>query len=1637
MKFLICLLVSFLLAYACENGEIELVVKKEYLSYPTEEQYEIWRGTPETGVKLLEHNGTAADASTVVTNTICSTSTTHTVVMRDTYGDGWGTYSSAPYLTVSLGGITLIRTTMEYKSGRTFLRKEVPFEVSFSLPFSQSWKYTDTLQSTNDWKSPSYNDASWSTSNAGSMPLFTSVVRYYRLTTTIASRAAISTINYVVNTDQAFAIYIQGSEVYRYKMPDGNITSSTLPSDVPDGVAYYKGFTIYKYLLPESGPYVISLEIHLPQESTGISDLFNMGGATLGSATMDECTETRLIDGFSTEVPVNDNTYYTNAAFDGKTSSYYRSITTDHVTLTYMFPSSHAEYLNAYAIWSASTNYYGFPKSWNFYGTVDGTTWTLLDTRNNIDFGGITKRLFFPIRSNTLTLRGIRLEVLSSTQTSQVTVCEIEAMVCNYAYVAPGISYDQSTVSGYAEIDSFVLSPATFGYTSFSSTPTLPSGVILDTTSGTISGTPLVTVNQIYTIHALSISSSQEFTTTITINYNLCLPPQNLYIRLRKINKNYANEESFTLEDSNHTLLFTSPAFVNYKDWSTVLCVPSTILTVSASDSKNDGWTSDAFLYVDYNDYNGDFSTVGRIYYKKGTSGMYPINGMYSIYPQASDWKYTQGIIPTNWYATNEPTGFSIFPMASLPTPTSPIWLFRHSFSVATKTGYSAFDIRILSRAGILVYLNGQEIFRRNLNSGDITSTTTPIAGDLTTSSYLITSPLDVLLIGNNVIAIAIVNMASNNPDKMYFDASILLLTPNELGRNWDLSASDEPSSNTAVYLLDGAYYNTWINKPTDTRQISVILSYGIHRAEFINKYCFTSSNSQASGFDPSDWAVYGSNDNRVTTTLLGNVTNAYFSSRKQERCFYLPLNNKPYSSYIFYMTEPAVSSSANYGFALSEITLYSEDISQLVVPPLSYPITSFESYVGIPFTEITPSSSLWGNFRITPALILPLELDTSTGSIRGTPLSTMNPTAYTITASDPTGKESTVTITLSVSICVSPNIMFTLMIHATTFGKELGYSLKDSTGSLVSQQNGFSDNQDSYFAFCKPIGVYSLTLEDSASDGWDEGYAQIQLEDNTVIFRGSLGEAEESNTFLISAGYVIPPLRTEWKYYNSGSIPSNGWNTISFVETNWKASAAHSYEPANGITQYFRKTFTIDSITPYASAVFNLYTKYGLIVYLNGEEVYRYNLPNGLINYSTSCTAVSSSIQLVGSSVSISFGPLVQGQNVLAVEVHRDTISPDTIIDFDASLLLVADKSWRALDGTASADIGTQEEASIAFDNTAGSYYSTGPRCEGATLTWTYNNNRKEYISSYTIATGPKCNARHPSAWEIQGSNDGINWSTLDIRTKEMWTEYSQKRDYDFYTNRAYNAYRFIATECKNTAIDGSYMETEENCDTFNGKQGFQIGEIGLYVKKIEGACNPTEDGFSGALEGSYAFKDCPEFYKGRIQSLCTNGKLGEELKSCNLIAPSNIRYPQRVVNAIQGDYFENTPIVYAAEYECIINPELPHGVSFNTKTGSIYGKTESVFPSMGYTVNCSNIAGTYSTEVFLISAEKPSLPIYIWIIIAVLAIIIIAIVLFCVLCRLKSKKNKGHTKLEKKPNTQMKGAKPTTSTQSKTVKI
>jgi hypothetical protein len=144
------------------------------------------------------------------------------------------------------------------------------------------------------------------------------------------------------------------------------------------------------------------------------------------------------------------------------------------------------------------------------------------------------------------------------------------------------------------------------------------------------------------------------------------------------------------------------------------------------------------------------------------------------------------------------------------------------------------------------------------------------------------------------------------------------------------------------------------------------------------------------------------------------------------------------------------------------------------------------------------------------------------------------------------------------------------------------------------------------------------------------------------------------------------------WKYSDQGLNLDTNWCQPGFDDSTWSQNAGRlgynifgitssvGYGPSSTnkyITTYFRNAFFVPGNVIYTNLSVRLNRVDGAVVWLNGRELYRVNLPAGPITYQTQA---ATSVSQTGDDSNTYFptnlpiASLPAGTNVVAVEIHK-----------------------------------------------------------------------------------------------------------------------------------------------------------------------------------------------------------------------------------------------------------------------------------------------------------------------------------------------------------------------------------------------
>ncbi len=317
--------------------------------------------------------------------------------------------------------------------------------------------------------------------------------------------------------------------------------------------------------------------------------------------------------------------------------------------------------------------------------------------------------------------------------------------------------------------------------------------------------------------------------------------------------------------------------------------------------------------------------------------------------------------------------------------------------------------------------------------------------------------------------------------------------------------------------------------------------------------------------------------------------------------------------------------------------------------------------------------------------------------------------------------------------------------------------------------------------------------------------------------------------TTVISSGSV-------WFYLDNGTDQGTAWKESGFDDSNWSSGAAQlgygdgdeativsfgdnaSNKP---ITTYFRHSFNVSNSADVTALSLNLLRDDGAIVYLNGTEIVRSNLPADTITYTTQAlTGIAPADESVYSSYDLAPDLLQDGVNVVAVEVHQN--SPDSSdLSFDLSL---------SSTGISSSVDTTAPSIPESFAGTA----ESGSQID---LSWQASTDNGAGVAGYRLFR---------DGVEI-GTSSTINYTDTGLTAE---TAYS-------YTVAAYDAADPANESAQSEAVSVTTLSSTSNPDTTAPSIPESLAGIADSGSQIDLSWQASTDSGAGGVAGYRLFRD------------------------------------------------------------------------------------------------------------------------------------------------------------------------------------
>jgi hypothetical protein len=248
--------------------------------------------------------------------------------------------------------------------------------------------------------------------------------------------------------------------------------------------------------------------------------------------------------------------------------------------------------------------------------------------------------------------------------------------------------------------------------------------------------------------------------------------------------------------------------------------------------------------------------------------------------------------------------------------------------------------------------------------------------------------------------------------------------------------------------------------------------------------------------------------------------------------------------------------------------------------------------------------------------------------------------------------------------------------------------SLATAGGTPVAATTTAPDGSYAFTALLPGSYVLSFDAPGWGATGQVAGFPDLDSDiDPATRTTGTVDLGADEVNLSVDAGFVadchgvaLAAWGSMWITPGAGGTWTAAWADPGFDDSGWTAGQSQLGFPADRVntavadtgawTYYFRHSFEVTEPARFQDLVLSLYRDDAAVVYFNGVEVLRSNLPDGPIDSGT--RALASSRETVTAAVPA--GLLAAGTNVLAVEVHQRIVTSSTsTIDLAFDLELAA----------------------------------------------------------------------------------------------------------------------------------------------------------------------------------------------------------------------------------------------------------------------------------------------------------------------------------------------------------------------------
>ena len=806
--------------------------------------------------------------------------------------------------------------------------------------------------------------------------------------------------------------------------------------------------------------------------------------------------------------------------------------------------------------------------------------------------------------------------------------------------------------------------------------------------------------------------------------------------------------------------------------------------------TRNDPWNNGAWVSV-----AGIYGNIVLKTTQIAEGEEYTLSLYYPVMKN-EEWKMlvAASTIDSNWNtASFDDSAWTAATLGSVTTTATGSQYFRKSF--AGIPDMAAYEVELNYRYGIVVYVNGVEVFRDHMADGAVTPATVSTDAYDAYEYHGVIRPAGEIEGSNNVLAVELHFPDLTVENAVEFDVYVASIAPSTpITEDTQCFVYPYGVTLTATGGMDRESIFNWSFQDR-------LLAYSSHFPLTVT-YDLTGPLAHINGVrvwsytfitqSPGSFTLSGAASSSSAYTDVVSVSGASYEAN-EFRTFYGYFNAKPYQSYGLTITG-AVSGGTLMAAEVQPVTCH-----DLVPTGISFYPTSYYAYVNYDTVTICPQSQEFTNCAVTPSLPAGLTLDATTCVISGIPTAASPQTTYTMT-SEMDGQSYHGTFTLETPACAG-----TMVSVSRTYMNQAereSFSIKDvETQEVVLDVPPYStqvNSQTVTTVLCLTGTRYQIDVY-ASGPWWPTGSnlyvrALLSKDESELITRIRYDRYQGLPTsYIINTQWGVAP-RSQW-FYKMGEVPANWYG----AETaGWESGAIGSFPASTNSIQLYKKTFDVASLSNVSGFVISLRYQYGCVIYLNGVEVFRNGVTDDLTADSTSSNAYTKliyhQISLPAKTVATDATPavnyLVEGSNTIAIAIVAQTASQtDSVFDCAMRYMDALESRMFNLEANYNGITGNPHE----IEYQGYSYTMGSTACEDNYYQVTFRDDRREWISSVILYLEFQQEDRQPRQFVLQARNaNSEEWTVIKSVTNMAWSKRGEHKRIWLENSKSWNQYRF-----------------------------------------------------------------------------------------------------------------------------------------------------------------------------------------------------------------------------------------------------